>query len=82
MASVSVCQFGHMLYPLDQGADLFVHIQGQVIQPAGILAAGAGAFPAAKWLETRPGAGGASLRTVGVGYTRFDLIEEPVRFFR
>ena len=52
----------------------------QVVQTAGILAAGAGTFPSAKGLEARPGAGSGALRTVGVGHASFDLFKEPISF--
>src|SRR5258707_11802953 len=46
--------------------NLLVQIQRHIIQPAGVLARGAGALPAAKRLEARPGAGGGALRPAGV----------------
>src|SRR5271157_976123 len=64
------------------GADLFVHIKRQVIQTAGVFAGRPGALPTAKGLETRPGTGGRSLRTVDISYSGLDLIEEPLTFLR
>lgn len=48
--------------------------------PAGVLAAGAGAFPAAEGLEAGPRACRRALRTVGIGYASFDVVEEPFGF--
>ena len=63
-------------------ADLFVHVERKIVMSAGVLAAGAGAFPAAEGLEARPCAGGCALRTIGIGHACFDVVEEPVGFFR
>ena len=49
---------------------------------ARILAAGARAFPTAERLEARPCACGRALRTICVCDARFDLVEEPLGFFR
>ena len=51
------------------------------MRPAGVLAAGAGALPTAKRLETRPCASGGALRAVGVRYASLNIIEEPVGLF-
>ncbi len=53
--------------------DLFMHIQREIIQPAGILAAGTGTLPAAKGLKTRPSASGGTVLAVGIGATRSEL---------
>src|SRR3972149_1072953 len=65
----------------DQGLDLLPHVLLQVVVAAGVLAGGAGTLPAAEGLEPGPGAGGGSLRPVGVGHTGLDLVEEPFHLF-
>jgi len=64
-------------FPFDHSLDLLVHVNLDVVVTAAVLAAGAGTFPSAKGLEARPCAGGCALRTVGIGYAGFDVIEEP-----
>ena len=54
-----------------------MHVELHVVVAAAVLAAGAGAFPAAEGLEARPRAGRRALRTVGVRHACFDLVEEP-----
>jgi hypothetical protein len=69
------------LCPAHPGVNLFAQVQRQIIQPAGVLPGGTRAFPTAKRLEARPGAGRSTLRAVGIGDTRFNMIVEPVDFF-
>ncbi len=65
---------------LDQRADLLVHVKLHIVISAAVLAARAGAFPAAEGLEAGPGAGRRALRTVGIGHACFDVFEEPIDF--
>ena len=58
-------------------AVIFVHVQRQVVMSACVLAAGAGAFPAAERLEAGPGARCSSLRPVGVINASLNVLEEP-----
>ena len=55
-----------------------MHVLRQVVMPAAILASRARAFPAAKGLETRPGACCRSLRAVDVVHARLDVIKVPI----
>src|SRR5438093_8085706 len=64
----------------DPRLNLLVGVERNIVQSAGVLAGGAGAFPAAERLEARPGAGGGALRPVGVGDAGLDLVEEDVGF--
>ena len=57
-----------------------MHVELHVVQTAAVLAAGTGAFPAAKGLEAGPRAGGRTLWTVGIGHTGFDVVEKPFGF--
>jgi len=67
---------------LNIGLDLFVHVERQVVVPAGILSRGPRAFPAAKWLESRPCTGGGAVRSIGICDTRLNILEEPLCLFR
>src|SRR3972149_4338478 len=66
---------------LNQRANLLVHVKRKIVMPARVLAAGAGAFPAAERLEARPCASGCALRAIRIIYACLDVIKEPVGFF-
>ena len=73
--------FEKILTVFDVIPDLFVHEELEVIQAAGILAAGARAFPAAKRLEARPCTCGGALWSVSVSHARLNFIIELFDFF-
>ena len=57
-----------------------MHVELNIVISAAVLAAGAGAFPAAEGLEAGPCTGRRALWTIGIRNACFDLVEEPIRF--
>src|SRR5438034_11739333 len=68
------CQEAILL--LDGRLALLAHELGDIIGTERALATGAGAFPAAKRLHARPGAGGRAAAAIAVGHARLDFVEK------
>src|SRR5579863_5760331 len=62
---------------IDHRLRLLAQVLRQVVEGGDGLAGAPRAFPAAERLVAGPRAGGGSLRAVGVGDTRLDVVLEP-----